>query len=673
MKLPWLGTILGGRHDDEVEVPADIEPPPAETGPPFMVLVSTGGIVSFRLHTFSEVQEAADFIQPWFPPGMSHGIVTFWALHEQPLGDPELSSAGTAEPVVLIRDPARAGMVDLISCVDMASAQNLVRDEAERGLDLRLFMVYWAAPVSIQVDDDGIVRLTPQSPPQTRRTLPAAEPASQIPSAEVQVEEGDAQAAIDVAAAPEIPSPAPAPDVQRTQAPSPPSGAHVSEEASTTAEAVEVEPESMPPLSTETVETGHKAGGQIPAESGTPIEPPPPAATSAKREGGLASAVIIDQEPEIRGDLRKALTASGFLVTGEAGFGSEAIELVKGMRPEVVMVAVAEPIPRAIQMMEAIASAVPRSAVVAYSSLSDNRSIRAAMLAGAADYLVTPIPQDELLSSLQSVLAHKERRRQRLLGEAAERPTTGRVVTVFGAKGGIGKTTIATNLAVVVAQKTHQSVVLVDLDPRFGDVGVALDISPDWSIADLVLPEEEIDRELVESCLCTHESGVKVLAAPMHPTLWRTVQPSHVERVLSLLAQTYDCIILDTPGTFNDVVDVALKRATDVLLVTTPQPTSVKDSLLAIKMMQSGGSNPGKLNLVLNMTSDAIETTPEEIGRALGWKVAWTIPYDPDAAFAAAQGFLVDMTQGGAMGVLSEMARVLSGEMSCEPASADQT
>jgi pilus assembly protein CpaE len=180
-----------------------------------------------------------------------------------------------------------------------------------------------------------------------------------------------------------------------------------------------------------------------------------------------------------------------------------------------------------------------------------------------------------------------------------------------------------------------------------------------------VMPEEEVDRELVESCLYTHESGVKVLAAPLHPTRWRTVQPSHVERILSLLTQTYDCVILDTPGTFNDVVEVALERATDVLLVTTPQPTSVKDSLLAIKMMRSGGSNPEKLKLVLNVTNDAIEATPEEIGRALGWKVAWTIPYDPDSAIAAAQGFLVDMTQSGAMGVLSEMALVLSGEKSC--------
>jgi pilus assembly protein CpaE len=443
------------------------------------------------------------------------------------------------------------------------------------------------------------------------------------------------------------------------------SGTPVSEEAPTTAEKAEVEPEPVLPPSTHAVEAALEAAGQFSAEAETPIEAEPLAATAAKREEAFARAVIIDQDSETRDDLRGPLTASGFLVAGEAGFGSEALELVRRIRPEVVMVAAAEPVPRATRMMEAIASAVPQSAVVAYSSLAHNRNIRAAMLAGAADYVVMPVPQDELASSLQSVLAHRERRRQRLLGEAEEPRTTGRVVTVFGAKGGIGKTTIATNLAVVVAQRTHQSVVLVDLDPRFGDIGVALDISADWSIADLVLPEEEIDRELVESCLYAHESGVKVLAAPLHPSRWRTVQPSHVERILSLLTQTYDCVILDTPGTFNDVVEVALERATDVLLVTTPQPTSVKDSLLAIKMMRSGGSNAEKLKLVLNVTNDAIEATPEEIGRALGWKVAWMIPYDPDAAIAAAQGFLVDMTQSAAMGVLSEMALVLSGEKSC--------
>ncbi len=117
---------------------------------------------------------------------------------------------------------------------------------------------------------------------------------------------------------------------------------------------------------------------------------------------------------------------------------------------------------------------------------------------------------------------------------------------------------------------------------------------------------------------------------------------------------------------------MALERATDVLLVTTPQPTSVKDSLLAIRMMRSGGSNPEKLKLVLNMTNDAIEATPEEIGQALGWRVAWTIPYDPDAAVAAAQGIPVDMTQSGGTGVLYEMALVLSGEKSCGREPPDQ-
>src|SRR3972149_3048819 len=118
------------------------------------------------------------------------------------------------------------------------------------------------------------------------------------------------------------------------------------------------------------------------------------------------------------------------------------------------------------------------------------------MLAGGGDYLVPPGRGEDLINPIHGVLANEERKRGRIAGEMDEPVACGTVLTVFGAKGGIGKTTISTNLATAIVQKTGQSVALVDLDTRFGDVAILMDIPVERSIADLALPEEEINREM---------------------------------------------------------------------------------------------------------------------------------------------------------------------------------
>src|SRR3989337_1027591 len=195
--------------------------------------------------------------------------------------------------------------------------------------------------------------------------------------------------------------------------------------------------------------------------------------------------IVIDQDQVARSEVQKMLALSGFAVLGEAGYGIEAVSLAKETEPDIVVIALEEPVIRALQTVEAVADLLPQSPVVAYSSIKDPASIRKAMLAGVADYLVTPVRAEDIINSIPGVLAQEERRRARIAGETDEPVACGTVLTVFGAKGGIGKTTISTNLATAIVQKTGQSVALVDLDTRFGDVAILMDIPVERSIADL--------------------------------------------------------------------------------------------------------------------------------------------------------------------------------------------
>ncbi|MDP2675268.1 MAG: P-loop NTPase [Dehalococcoidia bacterium] len=373
--------------------------------------------------------------------------------------------------------------------------------------------------------------------------------------------------------------------------------------------------------------------------------------------------IVIDQDQVARAEVQKMLALSGFAVLGEAGYGIEAVSLAKETEPDIIVIALEEPVVRALQTVEAVADLLPQSPLVAYSSIKDPASMRKAMLAGVADYLVTPVREEDLINSIHAVLANEERRRARIAGETDEPVACGTVLTVFGAKGGIGKTTISTNLATAIVQKTGQSVALVDLDTRFGDVAILMDIPVERSIADLALPEEEINREMLQDCLYTHNTGVTILPAPVRPTDWRNVHAGHIERVVTLLAQTYDYVILDTPGTFNDIVARALELATLVLLVATVDMASLKDTLLAIDMLRSWNFPQEKIKLVINATNEATNVQPQEVKRMLGRDVFWSIPYDRNISTSMQLGMPVVVAKPTTKAAesLVELAFVLSG------------
>ena len=372
---------------------------------------------------------------------------------------------------------------------------------------------------------------------------------------------------------------------------------------------------------------------------------------------------VIDQDLNSRSDVQKLLAASGFSVVGEAGYGIEAVSLAKTSEPDVVVIAIEEPTIRALQTVEALADLLPHAAIIGYSTLREPSSMRKAMLAGVSDYIVAPIKEDELITSIYTVLAQEERRKARASGEADEPVAAGSVITVFGAKGGIGKTTISTNLATAIVQKTNQSVVLVDLDTRFGDVGILMDIPVERSIADLAIPEEEISREMVQECLYQHNSGVFILPAPIRPTDWRNVHAGHIERIISVLTQTYDYVVLDTPGTFNDIVARSLELASMVVLVATVDMASLKDTLLAIDMLRSWNFPQEKIKLVINATNEASNVQPQEVKRMLGRDVFWSIPYDRNISTATQLGMpvVVAKPQSRASESIVEMAYALSG------------
>ncbi|MGD0114959.1 MAG: P-loop NTPase [Dehalococcoidia bacterium] len=374
-------------------------------------------------------------------------------------------------------------------------------------------------------------------------------------------------------------------------------------------------------------------------------------------------AVIIDPDLSARADVKRALTLGHFTISGEAGYGIEAVTVANENVPDVFIVSVEEPVARALQTIQSLGDALPDIPTIVYSSLADAASVRRAMVAGARDYVIKPVKPEDLTRAIYGVMEQEERRRMRASGERQETAARGTVITVFGAKGGIGKTTISTNLATALVRSTNSSVVLVDMDTRFGDVAIMMDIAVEQSIADLARRIDTMDRDSVRDFLVRHHSGVMILPAPLHPTEWRSVTPQQISKIINLLAQTHDYVIVDTPGTFNEIVAATLEAASLILLVTSMDIASIKDTALALEMLQSAAISEDQVKLMINHSTAANTLREDDVERVLEYKVFWRIPHDLNVATSTQLGQPVVITKPYARvsRSITDLAGALSG------------
>ncbi|MBI2864295.1 MAG: AAA family ATPase [Chloroflexi bacterium] len=335
--------------------------------------------------------------------------------------------------------------------------------------------------------------------------------------------------------------------------------------------------------------------------------------------------------------LNKLLAHGQYTVLSEASLGPEAVSLVKEFKPDIVLLSMEEPVARPLRTLEGMGVTVPDCPVIVVSSLGDRDHLRRAMRSGARDYLIKPVSADDFRNAVAGVVDGK-RKRDLHAQEGGSSPNRGEIITVFGAKGGIGKSTLATNLAVALALQTKQRVALVDLDIQFGDVALMLNLVPDRTIADVANATEKLDLEMVRSFLTTHVSGVGVLAAPLRPEEAEGINVSHVRKILETLSMGYDYVIVDTPPALNDSVLTALDLSTLVLMMTTLEVSCIKRTRMCLGLMKSWHYPEGKVKLVVNHTSNTNGLSTRDVEAAIDHPLFWKIPNDSAVASAARMG-----------------------------------
>ncbi len=353
--------------------------------------------------------------------------------------------------------------------------------------------------------------------------------------------------------------------------------------------------------------------------------------------------LIVDDIQETRDHLTKLLGfESDIEVVGSAASGSEALTIAEKLTPDVVLMDINMPDMDGIAATERLSSQVPSAAVVMMSVQGESDYLRRSMLAGAREFLVKPFSSDELTASIRQVHQREREKFNRMSAMPANASSNGsapvasdgaghdgQIVAVFSPKGGVGRTTIAVNVAVAAATELGKKVVLMDASFQFGDVGVLLNLNPkNKSIADLIPELEAGEPESLDTFVITHSAGIKVLLAPPSPEMAELITPAAVKKVLEALRRQNDLVIVDCTSWFNDTTLAILDSADVVLTMLSLEITSIKNMRLFLEVAEQLGYEHDKVKLVLNRADSSLGIRVADVESSIGRKVDHTIVSD---------------------------------------------
>jgi pilus assembly protein CpaE len=313
------------------------------------------------------------------------------------------------------------------------------------------------------------------------------------------------------------------------------------------------------------------------------------------------------------------------------------LDVVRQSHPDLVVVALDSDHNKAMQLISQLAAEFSCLPILAVSARGDGQSILQALRAGAKEFLTAPVVLEELLLALQRLRQSRPSQGDTGSGSA---PGTSRTeslaVAIVGSRGGVGCTSLAVNLGCNLAQNTAANVALVDLDLALGDADVALDLIPDYTLADVAMNIDRLDMTFLRRSLCKHSCGLSLLPHPVQMEDISLIHEDHLGRVINLLRASYSHLVFDLSKRFTPTDLTAMRMSDVILLVAQLELTSLRN---VVRMLHTLGQEDGlgpKVKVVLNRVgSEDGEISLDKAEETVGQPIYWQVPNDFKAMVGA--------------------------------------
>ncbi len=288
-------------------------------------------------------------------------------------------------------------------------------------------------------------------------------------------------------------------------------------------------------------------------------------------------------------------------------------DIVEQTNPDVVIIDIDDDQERALALVESLSRTFSTVGIIVVSSQVDGQLILKAMRSGAREFLNSPVQLEELVGALDRV---------NINADGVSRSKTGSIISVAGASGGVGTTSIAVNLAVALAANPDNGVVVVDLDLSLGDADVFLDMIPDYTLLDVAQNIARLDLSLLKKSLTKHESGVYLLPRPIQIEDAGSVTLNDFKKVIGLLKASFTHLVIDLSKSYNQLDIASLQASEHILLLTQLDLPCLRNVVRLLDSMESMDDVVEKVKIVVNRSgldksqissSKAEETIDREI------------------------------------------------------------
>lgn len=363
----------------------------------------------------------------------------------------------------------------------------------------------------------------------------------------------------------------------------------------------------------------------------------------------MVHVLLVSGQDQVSDWLLTTLRAeAGMVLAGASTSLERAVALIGQRRVDVVLLDTSVQDAKQLERLQALAALPLSPAIIVMVDPGDMAFLQQAMFAGARGFLLKPFTQPQLIDSIRQAYGVLMQQRQALSASAAPAPRdeSAEIVVLYSPKGGVGRTSLATSLAVALHQESRQRVTLVDGDLQFGDVDIAVNVMARKSSADLLGYVNDLEPALLESVMIDHSSGIRLLLAPPHfdPTL--DVSEGRLAHVIKAMAaaQGGGYVVVDAPAGLGEATLTLLDVARRVLLVTAASVASLRATKRFLELAAKMDYPDDKIVLVLSGYRKDADVPIDEIERHLSWPVAVTVPYDSLAmalAFNQGQPILV--------------------------------
>jgi pilus assembly protein CpaE len=338
-------------------------------------------------------------------------------------------------------------------------------------------------------------------------------------------------------------------------------------------------------------------------------------------------------------NVQSALPVGGEIeVWGVVEGFDEAWRTLQETTTDLVVVACAGYSDRALYFIEGAVRETPTRPVVVLCDGSPNGFVRRVFEMGADDIIALPQTSEEVYFALQKAVARKQG--AAVASGAALAP----LICVLGPKGGTGKTLTTSNLGVALAQAGHR-VAAVDLDLQFGDLGLALGLTPERTVFDLTKSGGSIDGEKLEAYLVEHDSGLRLLLAPSRPDQAGVITVELVREIYAALRTTHDFVLVDTPPGFTPEVISSIDSSSDIVIVGMLDSLSLKNTKLGLETLDLMGYDPSRVKVVLNRADSRVGITADDVHAVLGRVPDVMVPSDREIPRALNAGAPIMMAK----------------------------